>query len=43
MALAISDYAFVISEGRINLQGSSRELIHNEQVRQAYLGIAEGH
>jgi branched-chain amino acid transport system ATP-binding protein len=40
MALAISDYAFVISEGRIELEGSSRELARNEQVRHAYLGMA---
>jgi branched-chain amino acid transport system ATP-binding protein len=40
MALAISDYAFVISEGRIDLEGPSRELIQNEKVRIAYLGSA---
>jgi branched-chain amino acid transport system ATP-binding protein len=38
MALAISDYAFVLSEGRIDLEGPSRELIHNEKIRTAYLG-----
>jgi branched-chain amino acid transport system ATP-binding protein len=40
MALAISDYTFVISEGRIELEGPSRELAKNEQVRHTYLGIA---
>lgn len=39
MALAVSDYAFVISQGRIELQGPSRELAKNEHVREAYLGL----
>lgn len=38
-ALVISDYAYVISQGRIELQGKSHELARNEQVRQAYLGL----
>ncbi len=41
MALAISDYAYVISEGHIDLEGPSRELALNEQVRAAYLGITQ--
>jgi branched-chain amino acid transport system ATP-binding protein len=41
MALAISDYAYVLSRGRIELQGPSRELFKNEQIRQTYLGIAK--
>jgi branched-chain amino acid transport system ATP-binding protein len=39
MALAISDYSFVISEGRIEMQGPSRELAQNKHVRAAYLGL----
>jgi branched-chain amino acid transport system ATP-binding protein len=39
MALAVSDYAYVISQGKIDLQGPSRELAKNEHVRQAYLGL----
>ena len=39
MALAVSDYAFVISQGRIDLQGPSRELAQNAHVRAAYLGL----
>jgi branched-chain amino acid transport system ATP-binding protein len=39
MALAISDYGYVISEGNIELQGPSRELIKNKHVREAYLGL----
>jgi branched-chain amino acid transport system ATP-binding protein len=39
MALAISDYAYVLSQGKIELQGPSRELAQNEHVRTAYLGL----
>ena len=39
MALAISDYAYVISQGKIELEGISRELANNEHVRTAYLGV----
>lgn len=39
MALAISDYGYVLSEGRIQLEGPSRQLIKNEHVRTAYLGL----
>jgi len=40
MALAICDYAYVLSQGRIEMEGKSRELIHNEKVRATYLGSA---
>lgn len=39
MALAVSDYAYVISQGKIELEGPSRELARNEHVRAAYLGV----
>lgn len=39
MALAISDYAFALSEGRISLQGTAREMARNPDVRRVYLGI----
>ena len=39
MALAISDYAYVLADGKVSLQGPSREVAANEQVREAYLGI----
>jgi branched-chain amino acid transport system ATP-binding protein len=39
MALAVSDYSYVLSNGRIDIQGRSRELAHNDHVRSAYLGI----
>ena len=39
MALAVSEYGYVLAEGRVELEGSSRELARNEHVREAYLGI----
>ncbi len=39
MALAISDYGFVLAEGKIDLQGPARQLIRNEHIRSAYLGL----
>ena len=39
MALAVSDYAYVISQGRIELEGPSRILAKDEHVRAAYLGL----
>jgi branched-chain amino acid transport system ATP-binding protein len=39
MALAVSDFAYVLSQGRVELQGPSQELAQNEHVRAAYLGL----
>lgn len=39
MALAVSDYAYVLANGKIEVEGPSRELAQNEHVRKAYLGI----
>lgn len=39
MALAVSDYGFVLSHGKMDLQGPSRELSQDEHVRSAYLGL----
>jgi branched-chain amino acid transport system ATP-binding protein len=39
MALAVSEYGYVLAEGRVELEGPSRDLARNEHVRQAYLGI----
>lgn len=38
-ALEISDYAYVIENGRIVLQGKPEELVANEHVKKAYLGV----
>jgi branched-chain amino acid transport system ATP-binding protein len=39
MALAVSDYAYVLSNGRINIEGQAKEVRAMESVRQAYLGL----
>ena len=39
MALQVSDYAYVFSEGRTTLHGPAREISANEDVRRAYLGL----
>jgi len=39
MALAISDYAYVISQGRIEMEGDSHDLAKNDHIRTTYLGL----
>jgi branched-chain amino acid transport system ATP-binding protein len=39
VALSISDYAYVLSEGRVTIEGSADEVARNEEVQRAYLGI----
>ncbi|MBN1886420.1 MAG: ABC transporter ATP-binding protein [Thermoflexales bacterium] len=39
MALAVSDYAYVLNEGKLWLEGEARSLAKHEEVRRAYLGI----
>ncbi len=39
MALAISDYAYVLTDGRIELEGPSAEVARNEHVRRVFLGV----
>jgi branched-chain amino acid transport system ATP-binding protein len=38
LALRIADYGYVLQTGRIALAGPARELLHNPQIRDAYLG-----
>lgn len=38
MALAISDYAYVLENGVISLEGKGSDLIKSEEVKKAYLG-----
>jgi len=38
-ALSIADRGYVLETGRIVLQGSGPELLKNEQVKEAYLGL----
>jgi len=39
MALAISDYAYVLSAGRIEIEGQAAEVRQMERVREAYFGV----
>lgn len=39
MALSVSDYAYVMSEGRVTLHGAAAEVAENSDVQKAYLGI----
>lgn len=39
MALAVSDYGFVLTHGKVDLEGASQDLVHDEHVRSAYLGM----
>jgi branched-chain amino acid transport system ATP-binding protein len=38
-ALAISDYGYVLADGKIGLEGPARQLLKNDQIRAAYLGL----
>ena len=37
-ALSIADHAYILETGGLALQGPGRELLHNPQVKEAYLG-----
>jgi branched-chain amino acid transport system ATP-binding protein len=39
MALAISDYGYVLAEGKSGIEGPARQLIKDKHVREAYLGL----
>jgi len=39
LALALSDYAYVLAEGRIFTEGPAKEVAENGEVREAYLGL----
>lgn len=39
MALSVSDYAYVLSGGKVTMHGPAKELAKDEGVRAAYLGI----
>ena len=38
-ALGLADYAFVIQTGRVVLEGKGSELLGNEEIKKAYLGL----
>ena len=39
LALALSDYTYVLAEGRVTIQGESRAVAQMDEVRRAYLGL----
>ncbi len=39
LALAVSDYAYVLSNGRIEIEGGARQVREMEAVRRTYLGL----
>jgi branched-chain amino acid transport system ATP-binding protein len=41
MALAVSEYGYIMENGKIVLDGPSHKLIENEDVKEFYLGIKE--
>jgi len=38
-ALSVADRGYVLETGSIALEGSAKELLENEEVRAAYLGV----
>jgi branched-chain amino acid transport system ATP-binding protein len=39
LALALADYAYVMAEGRVRLEGPAQEVANMDEVRTAYLGL----
>jgi len=39
MAMGVSDYAYVLSQGRVTLEGQSRQLRENDEIRRTYMGM----
>lgn len=39
LALALSDYTYVLAEGRLSVEGKSQDVANMEEVRRAYLGL----
>ncbi len=39
LSLAISDYAYVMAEGKIVMDGPGKELAEKDEIRKAYLGV----
>ncbi|MEC5216277.1 branched-chain amino acid transport system ATP-binding protein [Actimicrobium sp. GrIS 1.19] len=38
-ALAIADYGYVIQTGRIVMEGTGKDLLNNDEIKKAYLGL----
>ena len=41
MALSIADYGYIMENGKIVLDGDSKKLAENEDVKEFYLGLSE--
>ena len=41
VALAVSDYAYIMESGKIVLEGASDELKNNPDVKEFYMGITQ--
>ena len=39
LALALSDYAYVLESGRVALEGPPSKLAEHEEIRKVYLGV----
>jgi len=39
LALALSDYTYVLAQGRVTVEGESRQVASMDEVRRAYLGL----
>jgi branched-chain amino acid transport system ATP-binding protein len=39
LALALSDYTYVLNEGRVHISGDSRDVANMDEIRRAYLGL----
>ena len=37
--LAMCDRAYILENGRITMTGTSKELLNNDHIKQAYLGL----
>jgi branched-chain amino acid transport system ATP-binding protein len=37
-ALNLSDFGYVLENGRISLKGTGKELLNNEETKKAYIG-----
>ena len=42
MALKFSNYGYILENGRVVMDGEAKSLAENEDVKEFYLGIAEG-
>jgi branched-chain amino acid transport system ATP-binding protein len=38
LALEVSDYAYILEQGKIKFEGKSKDLQNDERILQAYLG-----